>query len=354
MCVNKQKKFSLKRKLLKTHLSSSLYLENSSFDVTLVSDDQVQFHAHKCVVSACSSVLKNLLLNNPHSHQLIYLRDVKQQELWSILQFMYSGEANIHKNRINAFFINAKDLKINQLYDKVDEPENRKDDADCDDIANNKTQVIALNREIQDDVADENGLKSLTGTNDDPVMDTRVENPDDNIQNFVGKLHKCVECGAGYTRMQALMVHIRSKHEGIEYSCNQCEYHATQQSSLKTHKQSIHEGFKYPCGLCEYQATHRTILKTHKQYVHAGFKYSCDQCEYQALYKGSINGHKKSKHEGFKYSCDQCDYKATQPVNLRSHKQSKHGGVKYFCNQCDYKASQDTLRKHKKVKHDIS
>ena len=111
--------FSLRWKYFHTNISSSLkdlYTETSSTDVTLVSDDQIQFQAHKFVLSACSPVLKNLLLNNPHSHPLIYLRGVKQQELGSILQFMYHGEVQIDKSNINTFLQGAKDLQIKQLF----------------------------------------------------------------------------------------------------------------------------------------------------------------------------------------------------------------------------------------------
>ena len=61
-------------KTFPTHLNSSLsheFTENNLSDVTLVSDDQIQFHAHKIVLSAYSPVLKHLLLNNPHQHPLI-------------------------------------------------------------------------------------------------------------------------------------------------------------------------------------------------------------------------------------------------------------------------------------------
>ena len=115
-----QNLFPLRWKYFHTNISSSLsdlYTETSSTDVTLVSDDQIQFQAHKFVLSACSPVMKNLLLNNPHSHPLIYLRGVKQQELGSILQFMYHGEAAIHQNSMPMFLENAKDLQIKQMVD---------------------------------------------------------------------------------------------------------------------------------------------------------------------------------------------------------------------------------------------
>jgi hypothetical protein len=131
--------FSLNWKTFKNHLASSLrdlITENMFSDVTLVSDEQIQFQAHKFVLSACSPVLKNLLLNNPHSHPLIYLRGVKQQELQSILQFMYLGEARIHQDHINTLFNIANDLELKELtqilVSREDEPGNNEDVAEYD------------------------------------------------------------------------------------------------------------------------------------------------------------------------------------------------------------------------------
>merc|ERR1712129_356873 len=84
---------------------SEKFTDIASADVTLVSDDQIPFQAHRFVISASSPVLKDLLLDNPSSHPLIYLRGVRQQELGSILQFMYYGEATVDKNRTNQFLI---------------------------------------------------------------------------------------------------------------------------------------------------------------------------------------------------------------------------------------------------------
>ena len=108
--------FTLRWKVFSTHLSSSIsdvFTGNSFSDVTLVSDDLKPFQAHKCVLSASSPVLKNLLLNNPHSHPLIYLRGVKQEELQSILQFMYLGEARLYKGNMDKGIDAAKELICN-------------------------------------------------------------------------------------------------------------------------------------------------------------------------------------------------------------------------------------------------
>merc|ERR1719186_636685 len=106
-------------KSFQSHLTSAfrnLQSEESFADVTLVSDDQVQMPAHKIVLSACSPVLKNLLLMNPHPHPLLYLRGIKQQELQSVLQFMYIGETTIDKDLVDGFINIAKDLQLKELH----------------------------------------------------------------------------------------------------------------------------------------------------------------------------------------------------------------------------------------------
>merc|ERR1712051_757386 len=119
-------KYDLKWKTFNEHLSGvfkDLGQEGHFADVTLVSDDQIQTPAHKVVLSACSPVLKNLLVNNPHSHPLLYLRGIKQTELQAILKFMYFGETQIFENRINDFISVAKDLKVKEIRQQQEEEE---------------------------------------------------------------------------------------------------------------------------------------------------------------------------------------------------------------------------------------
>ena len=49
-------------------MSRDLYLEGKYSDVTLVSDDQTQFKAHKIVLSASSPVIKKFLMNFPSNN----------------------------------------------------------------------------------------------------------------------------------------------------------------------------------------------------------------------------------------------------------------------------------------------
>ena len=89
-------------------------------DVTLVSDDQTQFKAHKIVLSACSPVFEKIIESNPIQHPLIYLRGIKSHELESILQFMYLGEGRFYQERMGEFFKVAKDLQVKDIVDQIE------------------------------------------------------------------------------------------------------------------------------------------------------------------------------------------------------------------------------------------
>ena len=97
-----------------------LYQEGRYTDVTLVSDDQTQFKAHKIVLSACSPVFKKIIDSNPSQHPLIYLRGIQSYEMESVLQFMYLGEGKFYQERMGEFIKVAKDLEMKDLNKDVE------------------------------------------------------------------------------------------------------------------------------------------------------------------------------------------------------------------------------------------
>merc|ERR1711923_261563 len=90
---------------------------NDNFaDVTLVTDDRKKIKAHRNILSACSSVFKDILEIDPqNNHPLIYLKGIQYTEMESILQFIYLGEARFYEGRIIEFLYAAKNLSIREL-----------------------------------------------------------------------------------------------------------------------------------------------------------------------------------------------------------------------------------------------
>ena len=85
-------------------------------DVTLVCDDRTEFRAHRNILSAFSSVLNQLFLLNAKSNQsVVFLRGIKQQEMESILNFIYLGEVSFNQSRMDEFLAVADILDIKEL-----------------------------------------------------------------------------------------------------------------------------------------------------------------------------------------------------------------------------------------------
>ena len=119
-----QEMLGLQWKTYEAHLSNAfkgLYNQSDFSDVTLVCDDQTQLAAHKIVLSACSPFLRNILLNNPHPHPLIYLKGIKHNEMQSILQFMCLGETTILKDSFQDVIDVGKQLKVKELYTECED-----------------------------------------------------------------------------------------------------------------------------------------------------------------------------------------------------------------------------------------
>ena len=61
------------------------------FDVTLISDDDKTFAAHKVVLAASSDFFKHILRRADHSKPMIYLSGINQRELTHIIDYIYDN-----------------------------------------------------------------------------------------------------------------------------------------------------------------------------------------------------------------------------------------------------------------------
>ena len=248
----------------------NLYQDGRYSNINLVSDDQIQFKAHKMVLSACSPVFKKIIDNIPSEQPMIYLRGIQSSELESILQFMYLGEAKVFQERLRGFMRVAKDLEVK-------------------DISNG----LEMDNEEEKTVDDETHLHFL-----------------------------CNQCNYKSKAKKDLQTHIQSKHEGIKYPCHHCDYEASRQDTLQTHIESQHEGIRYPCDQCGFQATRRDTLQKHIRSIHEGVKYPCNHCDYKASQRSSLRDHIAGKHSDNILKCDHCDHQTTWRQKHYKHKKT--------------------------------
>ena len=248
-------KYNLTWHTYSDHLKQMLHnlmTDKDSQDVTLVCDDKVKIKAHKIVLKACSPVFETILESSDcHS---IYLKGINHQEIESILQFMYLGEATFYQERMEHFLDAAKNLEIKEL----------SKDVEFDEDAHGGENLDEMN-ESGRDYENRRDISTMNSTNN-------IDNKSQRLTSVVVKddpaSKQCPDCGKEFSFRHAMLAHHRSAHQGVKFPCNQCDFIASTTSHLKRHVESVHEGVKYPCNQCQYQATHRHHLNAHIRNKH--------------------------------------------------------------------------------------
>ena len=95
-----------------------LWNDQDFSDVTLATVDNQQIKAHKFILSSNSPFFRNILLNNPHQHPLLYLKGIRHRELEMVMQFIYLDECQVGLEELVAFLATGKDLMVNGLQEE--------------------------------------------------------------------------------------------------------------------------------------------------------------------------------------------------------------------------------------------
>ena len=90
-------------------------------DVTLACEDGQQVEAHKVILASSSPFFQKLLARNKYPHPLIYMRGMKSDDLSTIVDFLYRGEANVFQENLDSFLAIAEELQLKGLMGKMDE-----------------------------------------------------------------------------------------------------------------------------------------------------------------------------------------------------------------------------------------
>ncbi|CAH0769173.1 unnamed protein product [Bemisia tabaci] len=87
-------------------------------DVTLCCQGK-RFSAHRVLLSACSTYLREILLIHRKKKQAtVILQDVQAEDMESLLCFLYSGEVTLPEKRLESFMSLAHQLKISVFIDQ--------------------------------------------------------------------------------------------------------------------------------------------------------------------------------------------------------------------------------------------
>ncbi|XP_059350479.1 protein tramtrack, beta isoform-like isoform X3 [Daphnia carinata] len=98
---------------------SQLLNTESLVDVTLAADGK-QIQAHRVVLSACSTYFQDLFVSHPCQHPIVLLKDIRYEDLHTVIHFMYYGEVNIKHDQLNSILKTAEVLHVKGFADVAD------------------------------------------------------------------------------------------------------------------------------------------------------------------------------------------------------------------------------------------
>ena len=246
-------KFSLKWRDYQTNWSkalSDLRTDTDLTDVTLISDDKVEFSAHRILLSSCSNMFKFIFKSNKNSNPLLFLCGINSKNLRYILDYIYHGEVNIFQDQLDIFLESAQKLEIQGL------------------LSNQANFEESIKLE-----PDENP-EVLQSTNPQPTEDKFFAGISDyDYTNFPGRLkrdHATINVGS--MTPEEIKTKMNELYEKIDdgWSCLACDHinKGSTSSNIRQHVETHLEGLSFTCNMCDKEFRSRNILNHHKKRYH--------------------------------------------------------------------------------------
>ena len=268
-------KYLMKVEDFDTNFVSSLNLLRDSeefFDVTLVSDDEIQIQAHKVILSASSPFLRNVLKFNKNTCPLLYIRGATNSILSKLVEFIYKGEATVIKNDLDSFLKLAEDLKVTGLSEKDAVTRNIWNSMELKTNKDKRKKKNLDNTENTEQESSEEENQEYRETDEETQelsLDLKLENGKTNSE-IVDIAGEAVE-DKTTSELDAKISEMMEK-ENHMWHCKICKFSRPKKSHLQVHIEIHHLDFVHPCNFCEHTNKSRQSLFAHVKKFHSTTK----------------------------------------------------------------------------------
>ena len=165
-----------------TEIFNKIFAERSFCDIRLIGDDCIPVEAHRIVLSAFSNVIEKKILEKQEGDE-IKIQGMNQQDLESILQFMYLGQVSVPHSRVEGFLRRAKFLGIRQIMDQCN--------VDMKEL--NNEHSMTFRAKIAKSSLSEEYLNTTNESDDDIRKEDNLNSTISEIEeSFVIKLNECL------------------------------------------------------------------------------------------------------------------------------------------------------------------
>ena len=228
-------------------------------DVTLACEDGQQVEAHKVVLIASSPFFLNLLKRNKHPHPLVFMRGLNFENLLSLVDFLYHGEANVFQDNLDSFLGMAEEFQLKGLHKREEESVEQVLEVSKRKVSQSSSQIDHQIASSKDNTPTQ-GLQSIfdpipitetpvalnnfSGCTDLDELDAKVKSMMASSEYRIGKeqgrARICKVCGKEGER-KSIMDHIEANHiNDISIPCNSCGKISKSRQGLRHHNRSNH------------------------------------------------------------------------------------------------------------------
>ena len=239
-----------------------LIRETKFSDVTLVSGDGQRIPGHQLILATGCTFFKNLLEEKEvNLKPLIFLRGVEAALLQPLIDFLYTGKAQVGEELIANFVTLAEDLGVEGLANNC-----------------NFTQSESGVEESESEKTDRFGIKDQNTSSSLDVV--KKETHSKNVYL------PCNVCNETFYNKSALKKHLKSHRPSHETVSNPAE-------KIIVPKKDA-DGF-HQCNYCERKIRDHCNFRKHVQADHAKIVLECNHFDYTTRIASNLSRHKK-KH----------------------------------------------------------
>ena len=250
-------KYSLKWNDYQTNWNKALndlQTDTDLADVTLISDDKVEFSAHRIVLLSCSNMFKFIFKSNKNPNPLLFLGGVNSKNLRYILDYIYKGEVNIFQEQLDSFLESAQKLEIEGLLgDNQEYQENFNNEQSLSPKLEEEPNIFPHHQP-----SEKKSLARISDYENSPI--TRRQPRENAVINVESLTPEEID-----TKMRELY---EKTDDG--WKCLACDHISKGKgsSNIRWHVEIHMDGLCFTCNLCDKEFRSRNSLNRHKNYTH--------------------------------------------------------------------------------------